>query len=145
MLTRQRFGAFDREVWTIQWILDQLGFAPGPIDGLWGSQTFGAVAQFRDEYGLGPASDITKAGAADSAFMTALWGASFEADLDVPVAPGSGSSGGTSTRPVSIPTGQQLPAARPPSPSAAPGIDFTAILALGAVGIGAVLLARRRR
>lgn len=139
MLTRARFGAFDREVWTIQWILANLDYDPGPIDGLWGSQTFGAVSDFRQLNDLGPASDITKAGAADEAFMQALWGASFDADLVVPTAPSGGTSGGTSTRPVSVPTGQRdvTPRAGPTAPS---GLDLTLVLALGALGIGGLIV-----
>lgn len=150
MLTRQTFGAFDRDVWTIQWMLSQLDYDPGPIDGLWGQQTLGAILYFRQMNDLGPANDITLRGAADDAFRTALWGASFEAGLEVPVAPASGAtSGGTSTRPVSIPTGQGtgggVSPGVPKAGSLFAGLDLTMILAIGAVGIGAILLSRKGR
>lgn len=146
MLTRARFGAFDREVWTIQWILTELDYSPGPIDGLWGSQTFGAVSDFRQLMGLPPAAGTTKAGAVDQEFMVALWGQAIEYDLDVPTSPSGGASGGTSTRPVAVPTGQTRPGVTPTTTpiAQASSLDLTALLALGAVGIGAVLLSRRR-
>jgi hypothetical protein len=126
-------------------MLKALDYDPGPIDGLWGSQTFSAISDFRHLEGMEPAEDTTKASAANSAFMEALWGAAINAGIDVPVAPSSGTtSGSTGTRPVSVPTGQgtdsgtRLPTTKPSSP-----IDLTMILAIGAVAIGAILLSQK--
>lgn len=147
MLTRQTFGAYDRTVWTVQWILQQLDYDPGPLDGLWGSQTFGATTDFRQMNDLPPASGTTQAAALDSEFMEALYGAAL--GLDIPYAPASGVSGGTSTTPRATgtgatpvtPRGTVSPGVVTQTPVAQAGaLDMTTILALGAVGLGAILL-----
>jgi hypothetical protein len=147
MLTRATFGAYDADTWTIQWILQNLDYDPGPLDGLWGSRTWDAASDFRNLNGLPPASGFGKAGMVDDTFRNALWGAVLEYDLDVPRSPTSGISGGTGTTPQATGTG-----ATPVTPhgtvgagtggttSISSGIDMTMILALGAVGLGALLL-----
>jgi peptidoglycan hydrolase-like protein with peptidoglycan-binding domain len=144
MLTRSSFGAYDRTVWTVQWILQNLDYDPGPLDGLWGSQTLGATFDFRNIEGLPPASGISQAAALDSEFMNALYGAAVLADLTVAEAPTSGVSGGTSTTPRATGTGATPGAPRgtvgPGTTAQAGALDMTMILALGAVGLGAILL-----
>ncbi len=147
MLTRASFGAYDADTWTIQWILQNLDYDPGPLDGLWGSRTWDAASDFRNLNGLPPASGFGKAGMVDDTFRNALWGAVLEYGLDVPGAPTSGVSGGTSTTPRATGTG-----ATPVTPRGTVGagsvvttqqagaLDMTTILALSAVGIGAIIL-----
>jgi hypothetical protein len=147
MLTRSSFGAYDADTWTIQWILQNLDYDPGPLDGLWGSRTWDAASDFRNLNGLPPASGFGKAGMVDDTFRNALWGAVLEYDLDVPGAPTSGVSGGTSTTPRATGTGATPTAPRGTvgagtggTTPISSGIDMTMILALGAVGLGAILL-----
>jgi hypothetical protein len=152
VLTRATFGAYDADTWTIQWILQNLDYDPGPLDGLWGSKTWDAASDFRNLNGLPPASGFGKAGMIDDTFRNALWGAVLEYDLDVPGAPTSGISGGTGTTPRATgtgatPTGTVRPGAGAgvPTPVAQAGaLDMTMILALGAVGLGALLAFGRR-
>jgi hypothetical protein len=143
MLTRASFGAYDADTWTIQWILQNLDYDPGPLDGLWGSRTWDAASDFRNLNGLPPASGFGKAGMVDDTFRNALWGAVLEYGLDVPGAPTSGVSGGTSTTPRATGTGATPVTPRgtvAPPVAQAGALDMTMILALGAVGLGAILL-----
>lgn len=149
MLTRQTFGAYDADTWTIQWILQNLDYDPGPLDGIWGSRTWDAASDFRQLNDLPPADGFGKSGMVDATFRNALWGAVLEYDLDVPGAPTSGVSGGTSTTPRATGTGATPVTPRgtvgpgtavTPPVAKAGALDMTTILALGAVGIGAILL-----
>jgi hypothetical protein len=147
------FGAYNPAVWTLQWILTNLGYYPGAIDGLWGNNTFGAVSDFRQLNNLPPASDVTYAGAVDATFTTALWGQALEQGLNVPVAPGSsgGSSGGTVRPPSGGSTsggsstsgGGSLPGSLPGSSvataGAASGISPTTIAIVGVALLGTAL------
>jgi hypothetical protein len=151
MLTRAHFGAYDADTWTIQWILQNLDYDPGPLDGLWGSRTWDAASDFRNLNGLPPASGFGKAGMIDDTFRNALWGAVLEYDLDVPGAPTSGISGGTGTTPQATGTGATPVAPRGTvgagtggTTPISSGIDMTMILALGAVGLGALLVFGKR-
>jgi len=152
MLTRATFGAYDADTWTIQWILQNLDYDPGPLDGLWGSRTWDAASDFRNLNDLPPASGFGKAGMIDDTFRNALWGAVLEYGLDVPGAPTSGISGGTGTTPRATGTGATpAGAARPgattpgPTPVAQAGaLDVTVLLALGAVGLGALIVFGKR-
>jgi hypothetical protein len=151
MLTRASFGAYDADTWTIQWILQNLDYDPGPLDGLWGSRTWDAASDFRNLNGLPPASGFGKAGMVDDTFRNALWGAVLEYGLDVPGSPTSGISGGTGTTPQATGTGATPVAPRGTvgagtggTTPISSGIDMTMILALGAVGLGALLVFGKR-
>ena len=41
-----------------QRVLEDLGFNPGPIDGIWGPKTRGAVLKFQQENNLPPTGDL---------------------------------------------------------------------------------------
>lgn len=141
------FGAYDPAVWTMQWILQNLGYDVGPTgtDGLWGSNTAGAVSDFRQIEGLPPASDWTKAALADSDFNTALWGAALNAGLDVPTAPGGAARPGTSAVVVTSRSGgggaTVTPVTPTPTPTPTPtkaSLGSTGVLMAAGVGLLAI-------
>ena len=115
ILTRARFGAYDPEVWVIQTYLKELGFDPGPIDGLWGTRTTDAALTFRQWAQIGPASDLTKAGVVDDAFWTQIDRATASAGFDINITAPSSMPGGSGTGPVvQSPVSTSLPAQPPP-------------------------------
>ena len=138
ILTRARFGAYDPEVWVIQTYLSQLGFNPGPIDGLWGAKTTDAALTFRQWAQIGPASDLTKAGVVDDAFWTQLDRATASAGFDINITAPSSMPGGSGTGPVvQQPVGGSLPSLPQPIPDSNGGLP---VLALAAIGLGAVIV-----
>ena len=146
MLTRAHFGAYDPEVYKAQTYLARIGFDPGTIDGLWGPNTSGAAFDFRTWAGLPPATGVSRAEVMDGAFMAALWWAVNEEGLSTEVNPPSSlpsGGSGTSIVPTSPPTGTVRPGTSV-STAASTGLDVTSLLALGAVGLGALIVFGRR-
>jgi peptidoglycan hydrolase-like protein with peptidoglycan-binding domain len=138
ILTRARFGAYDPEVWVIQTYLAQLGFNPGPIDGLWGSKTTDAALTFRQWAQIGPASDLTKAGVVDDAFWTQIDRATASAGFDINITAPSSMPGGSGTGPVvQQPVSTALPSLPQPIAETGGGLP---VLALAAIGLGAVIV-----
>jgi peptidoglycan hydrolase-like protein with peptidoglycan-binding domain len=138
ILTRSRFGAYDPEVWVIQTYLSQLGFNPGPIDGLWGSKTTDAALTFRQWAQIGPASDLTKAGVVDEAFWTQIDRATASAGFDINITAPSSMPGGSGTGPVvQQPVRGSLPSLPQPVAETGGGLP---VLALAAIGLGAVIV-----
>jgi peptidoglycan hydrolase-like protein with peptidoglycan-binding domain len=137
ILTRARFGAYDPEVWVIQTYLSELGFNPGPIDGLWGTRTTDAALTFRQWAQIGPASDLTKAGVVDEAFWTQIDRATASAGFDINISAPSSMPGGSGTGPV-VRSSATGPGATPPPPI--PASSGLPVLALAAIGLGAVIV-----
>jgi peptidoglycan hydrolase-like protein with peptidoglycan-binding domain len=145
ILTRARFGAYDPEVWIIQTYLSELGFNPGPIDGLWGSKTTDAALTFRQWAQIGPASDLSKSGVVDEAFWTQLDRATASAGFDINITAPSSMPGGSGTGPVvQQPVSGSLPTLPQPISTDSGGLP---VLALAAIGLGAaiVLGGKKRR
>jgi peptidoglycan hydrolase-like protein with peptidoglycan-binding domain len=140
ILTRARFGAYDPEVWVVQTYLSQLGFSPGTIDGQWGGNTTSAALAFRSWAGLGPASGLTKAGIVDEEFWTQIDRAVASAGFDINITAPSSMPGGSGTGPVVQPVATRPPAAQAPAPAAGGGIGGLPMLALAAIGLGAVIV-----
>jgi peptidoglycan hydrolase-like protein with peptidoglycan-binding domain len=138
ILTRARFGAYDPEVWVIQTYLKELGFDPGPVDGLWGTRTTDAALTFRQWAQIGPASDLTKAGVVDDAFWTQIDRATASAGFDINITAPSSMPGGSGTGPVvQQPVRGSLPSLPQPVAEAGGGLP---VLALAAIGLGAVIV-----
>jgi peptidoglycan hydrolase-like protein with peptidoglycan-binding domain len=138
ILTRSRFGAYDPEVWVIQTYLSELGFNPGPIDGLWGAKTTDAALTFRQWAQIGPAGDLTKAGVVDDAFWTQIDRATASAGFDINITAPSSMPGGSGTGPVvQRPVTGTLPSLPQPIPDSNGGLP---VLALAAIGLGAVIV-----
>ena len=138
ILTRARFGAYDPEVWVIQTYLKELGFDPGPIDGLWGTRTTDAALTFRQWAQIGPASDLTKAGVVDDAFWTQIDRATASAGFDINITAPSSMPGGSGTGPVvQQPVRGSLPSLPQPVAETNGGLP---VLALAAIGLGAVIV-----
>ncbi len=139
ILTRARFGAYDPETWTIQTYLAELGFDPGPADGLWGSKTIDAALAFREWQGFEPASDLTKSAIATEDFLTYLDRATASAGFEINIEPPLSMPSGSGTGPVVRPGGggaSTVP--RPtPHPAATPSTDLSLLLPLAILGVGA--------
>ena len=96
---RRAFGAYDPEVWTIQTYLNELGFSPGAIDGLWGGKTLDAALTFRSWAGLGPAPGMDKASVVDEDFWTQIDRATASAGFEINLVPPSSAPGGAGVGP----------------------------------------------
>lgn len=56
-----RWGSTGETVRTLQWRLQQWGYYQGPIDGVYGAQTYRAVVNFQNRNGLWPADGVVGA------------------------------------------------------------------------------------
>jgi peptidoglycan hydrolase-like protein with peptidoglycan-binding domain len=141
ILTRSRFGAYDPEVWVVQTYLKELGFDPGTIDGLWGTRTADAALAFRAWQGFEPAAGLDKAAIVTEDFLTYLdrevASAGFDINITAPAsAPGGSGTGPVVTKPLVTGASPSLPS---PLDEASGGGGFP-LLALAAIGLGAVIV-----
>ena len=109
---------------TVQTDLNALGFGPLTIDGTWGPQTEGAALTFRSWADLAPAADLTQAAIVDAEFTNAITAAMMSGS-----ATGSGGASGSAT----------------PSSTLSSSLSTMTILGVGLLGVGALLLFRKRR
>ena len=140
MLTRARFGAYDPEVWIIQTYLKNLGFDPGAIDGLWGTRTMDAALAFRNWEGFAPASNLTKSAIVTEDFWTYLDRAVASAGFPINITAPSSMPGGSGTGPVVQPLVTGTIPTVPPPLSAGASESSLPMLALAAIGLGAVIV-----
>jgi peptidoglycan hydrolase-like protein with peptidoglycan-binding domain len=137
-ITRRVFGAYDPEVWQIQTYLSELGFNPGPIDGLWGSKTTDAALTFRQWAGIGAASGLDKNSVVDDAFWTQIDRATASAGFDINIEAPLSAPGGAGVSP-SVSSGGAAPAQVPSgiAPSPAASADSSSILPVAILALGA--------
>ena len=94
-ITRRHFSAYDPDLWLVQSYLTDLGFDPGGVDGLWGSNTRSAAEEFATSRGLDPSivTDEASVVSGSNLFGVNLLAAARDAGLDMTrMAPGTGAA-----------------------------------------------------
>jgi hypothetical protein len=136
ILTRSRFAGYDPEVWVIQTYL-RAQVRPRAHRRVWGSKTMDAAIAFRLWQGFEPAADLTKAAIVTEDFWTYLdrevASAGFDINIMAPTSMPGGSGTGIAVRPPTTVT------PTPVRPEAQTGEGGFPVLALAAVGLGAVI------
>jgi len=152
MLTRFRFGDYSPDLWLVQYILQGLGYDPGPLDGLWGPSTEAAANTFASVESLTPVHSLAEAVNQASSFGVALRNAAESGGLDLSVVPPSEAPAGTGGGGATVATGAQPSAAASPRPQISPPPGSTVprdptivLLGLAVLGVGLYLAFGRRK